>query len=42
MGSAFLWVHRNAKAMRNIGLGQALVVYYKRLVRYFAGEVCAP
>ena len=26
MGSAFLWVCQNAKAVRNIGLGQALVV----------------
>ena len=41
MGSAFLWVRRNAKAVRDIGLGQALVVYYKRLVRNFAGEVRA-
>ena len=41
MESAFLWVCRNAKAMRDIGLGRALVVYYKRLVRNFAGEVRA-
>ncbi len=27
--------------MHNIGLGRALVVYYKRLVRNFAGEVRA-
>ncbi len=40
-GSAFLWVRRNAKAVRDIGLGRALVVYYERLVRNFAGEVCA-
>ena len=41
MGSAFLWVRQNAKAMRVIGLGRALVVYYKQLVRNFAGEVHA-
>ena len=28
MGSVFLWVHRNAEAVRDIGLGRALVVYY--------------
>ena len=39
MGSAFLWIRRNAKAVRNIGLGRALVVYYQRLVRDFMGEV---
>ena len=41
MGSAFLWVRRNAKAMCNIRLGRALVVYYERLVGDFAGEVRA-
>ena len=41
MGSAFLWVHRNTKAVRNIGLGRTLVVYYERLICNFTGEVHA-
>ena len=40
-GSAFLWVHQNAKAVRNIRLGQALVVFYEQLVRNFVEEVQA-
>ena len=40
MGSTFLWVHQNAKAMHDIRLGRALVVYYEQLVRNFPGEVC--
>ena len=41
IGSAFLWVRRNAEAVQDIGMGQALVVYYERPVRNFAGEVRA-
>ncbi len=41
MGSAFLWVRRNAEAVRNIRLGRALVVYNERLVCDFTGEVRA-
>ena len=38
MGSAFLWVRRNAEAVRDIRLGRALVVYYERLIRDFTGR----
>ena len=39
MGSSLLWVRRDAKAVRDIGLGRALVAYYEWLVRNFGGEV---
>ena len=41
MGISLLWVRRDAKAVCNIGLGRALVMYYEWLVRNFAGEVRA-
>ena len=41
MGSSLLWVRRDTKAVGDIRLGQALVVYYGWLVRNFAGEVRA-